>query len=203
MEMSESITDLAAALAKAQGQIEFAKKDSANPHFKSKYADLASVWEACREALSSNGLSVVQAPGPCVDNRMTMTTMLMHSSGQWIREILTIPLSKVDAQGYGSATTYARRYSLAAMVGIVQDDDDGNAASNPKGASNEGGRDASRVIDKKQLAELQKLVSDTGSDAGALCDHFKIGALPDLPADKFNYVKGVLEKRLPEQKEAA
>ena len=137
MEMSPEIDELAGALAKAQGAIRAAVKDSLNPHFKSKYADLAGVMEAAREPLSSNGLSVTQWPGECADNQMSMTTVLAHSSGQWMRETLTIPLSKVDAQGYGSATTYARRYALAAAVGIVQDDDDGNAASNPKGASND------------------------------------------------------------------
>jgi len=136
METSETIKDLASALSKAQAIIEGAKKDSTNPHFKSKYADLAAVWDACRDALTKNGLSVVQAPGPCAASQMEMTTMLMHSSGEWIRETLTIPLQKVDAQGYGSATTYARRYALAAMVGVAPDDDDGNAAVSSDGAAN-------------------------------------------------------------------
>lgn len=129
MERSESIAALAAALAKAQGSIEAAKKDSENPHFKSKYADLASVWAACREALSVNNVAVVQAPGECADGRVWLTTILMHSSGEWLSEPLSIPLAKVDAHGFGSALTYARRYALAAMVGVAPDDDDGNAAA--------------------------------------------------------------------------
>lgn len=137
IETSEQLGDLATALAKAQGAIRPAVKDSANPHFKSRYADLAGVMDACRDALSANGLAITQWPGECSDGRMAMTTMIIHASGQWMRETLTIPLSKVDAQGYGSATTYARRYALAAAVGIVQDDDDGNAAANPKGAAND------------------------------------------------------------------
>jgi hypothetical protein len=131
MQTSDNIADLAAALAKAQGAIDTAKKDATNPHFKSKYADLASVWDACRKALSDNGLSVVQTPGECGGNQVEMTTMLLHASGQWISDRLTIPLAKVDAQGYGSAITYARRYALSAMVGVAPDDDDGNAATKP------------------------------------------------------------------------
>ena len=129
METSPSIAALAASLSKAQSSIEGAVKGKVNPAFKSKYADLSSVWEACREALTDNGLSVVQSPGPVADGRMELTTMLLHASGEWMRGTLTIPLGKVDAQAYGSATTYARRYALAAFVGVSPEDDDGNAAS--------------------------------------------------------------------------
>jgi len=129
-ETSPSIAALAAALAKAQGSIKAAVKGRENTHFKSKYADLAAVWEACREALTQNGLAVVQSPGEIADGRMHMTTMLLHSSGEWMRGDLAIPLgNKLDAQGYGSATSYARRYALAAFVGVASDDDDGNAAA--------------------------------------------------------------------------
>ena len=132
MEQSENIADLATALAIAQGQIENALKTRENPHFRSKYADLAGVWDACRDALSSNGLSVIQSPGELVDGRMAMTTQLCHKSGQWIRGSLTIPLGKADAQAYGSATSYARRYALAAFVGVSPADDDGEAATAAK-----------------------------------------------------------------------
>jgi hypothetical protein len=126
---SESIAAISAALAKTQGSLAGAKKDSTNPHFKSKYADLASVWDACREQLAANEIAVVQAPGEAAEGVVEMTTMLCHSSGEYFSEKLTIPLAKVDAQGYGSAVTYARRYALAAMVGIAPEDDDGNAAT--------------------------------------------------------------------------
>jgi len=125
---SPTIASLAKALAAAQGEVEGAVKGKANPAFRSKYADLAAVWDACREALTKHGLAVVQSPGPCADGRMEMTTMLAHASGEWMRGTLTIPLAKVDAQAYGSATTYARRYALAAFVGVAPEDDDGNAA---------------------------------------------------------------------------
>jgi len=126
---SENIAALSAALALAQGKIEGAVKGKENPHFKSKYADLSAVWEACRDALTANGLAVIQSPGPIAEGRLEMTTMLVHSSGEWIRGALTIPLGKVDAQAYGSAVTYARRYALAAFVGVSPEDDDGNAAA--------------------------------------------------------------------------
>ena len=126
---SDTIAALAEALSKAQGEMEGAKKTANNPHFRNQYADLASVWDACREALSSNGLAVIQSPGPMADGRMEMTTTLAHKSGEWMRGTLTIPLGKADAQAYGSATPYARRYALAAVVGIAPEDDDGNAAT--------------------------------------------------------------------------
>lgn len=133
MNKSESVAGLAAALAKAQGQMKGAIKDSANPFFKSKYADLASVVEAIRAAFSANGLSYIQTVEPSEKDEVRVETTLLHSSGEWIScGVLSLPVSKVDAQGYGSALTYARRYSLSAAVGVAPEDDDGNAASAAK-----------------------------------------------------------------------
>ena len=126
--MSAAIGTLAKALAAAQSQIEGAKKDSENPFFRAAYADLASVWEACRTPLSNNGLAVIQT----VDGSpevVWVTTTLAHSSGEWIRGTLRMKPVKADPQGIGSAITYARRYALAAIVGVAPEDDDGNAAS--------------------------------------------------------------------------
>ena len=131
MNHSDQINELGAALAKAQGLIEGAKKDSANPFFKSRYADLASVWDACRKHLSENGLSITQCPEES-DNGIAIETMLLHSSGQWIKSRYTMPVSKLDAQAVGSAITYARRYALASIVGIAPEDDDGNADAKAK-----------------------------------------------------------------------
>lgn len=133
--MSPSIKEIAGALAKAQAKIKPAAKDAENPHFRAKYADLASVWEACREALTENGLSVVQTTLPA-EHRVRLVTTLLHTSGEWIRGELIMTPTKPDPQGMGSALTYARRYALAAMVGVAPDDDDGNAASQPR--TNEG-----------------------------------------------------------------
>ena len=130
MNKSESIAGLAAALAKAQGQMKGAVKDSANPFFKSKYADLASVVEAIRVAFASNGLSYIQTVEPSDKDEVRVETTILHSSGEWIAcGVLSLPVSKSDAQGYGSALTYARRYSLSAATGVAPEDDDGNAAS--------------------------------------------------------------------------
>lgn len=130
MRMSEQINDVAAALAKAQAEIKGAVKDSLNPHFKSKYADLASVWDACREPITKHGLSVVQTLGTEGEG-VRITTMLLHASGQWIADDLIMPAGNTP-QTAGSAITYGRRYALAAMVGVAPEDDDANLASAPK-----------------------------------------------------------------------
>lgn len=128
MDKSDSINELATALAKAQGAIRGAEKSRENPAFRSRYSTLDDIWEACREPLSANGLAVVQAPVTSEPGTVALSTTLLHSSGQWIGGLLVVPVTKQDAQGYGSALTYARRYSLAALVGVCSDDDDGNAA---------------------------------------------------------------------------
>ena len=130
---SDSIKELATALAKTQGKLEHAAKSSTNPHFNSRYADLAELLNAVRPALSKHGLSVTQHPA-YEDGIVSVETLLMHTSGEWISSTLSSPVFKADAQGIGSATTYCRRYSLAAIIGISQADDDGNAASG-KGAT--------------------------------------------------------------------
>jgi len=135
MKHSESIAALAGALAKAQLQIEPASKNATNPHFRSHYADLASIWDACRGPLNTNGLSIVQFPCDGDVGRTGLCTMLLHSSGEWISEVVTTRSQKDDPQGLGSALTYLRRYALAAVVGVTAtEDDDGNAASTPANA---------------------------------------------------------------------
>ena len=137
MNKSEQINELAAALAKAQAKIETAKKDQTNPFYKSQYAGLPQVWDACRKYLTDNGLSVVQTTDTS-ENGTILETMLLHSSGQWISSIYPVNPVKNDPQGIGSALTYARRYSLMALVGVVADDasdDDGNAASDKQGSA--------------------------------------------------------------------
>ena len=135
MKHSESIALLAGALAKAQLQIEPASKNATNPHFRSHYADLASIWDACRGPLNTNGLSIVQFPCDGDVGRTGLCTMLLHSSGEFISEVVTTRSQKDVPQGLGSALTYLRRYALAAVVGVTAtEDDDGNAASTPANA---------------------------------------------------------------------
>ena len=155
MQKSETIGQIGAALAKAQRTMDSARKDSNNPFFKSKYADLASVWDACKEHLTENGISVSQFPGlirsedgkpviidvpeqfkddPCKRMLVRVETMLLHESGEWLLDDLVVPVAFFDAQGAGSAITYARRYALAAIAGVTPDeDDDGNTASGNRG----------------------------------------------------------------------
>lgn len=133
---SPTISALSAALSAAQGEMGGAKKGSFNPHYKQKYADLSEVWGACREPLSKNGLAVIQLPsatGPTV----CVTTVLTHSSGEWISCRLEMTSEKNTPQGIGTAITYARRYSLAAIAGVSQEDDDGNLASGRSGQEEE------------------------------------------------------------------
>lgn len=153
MTTSDQLGELGAALARAQAQIQGARKDSANPFFRSTYADLASVWEACRAALTAQGLSVAQAPrtrvlettAPEVVARRTKSgedrdyvralvevvveTTVLHASGQWMRAETACLLPSGEPQAVGSAITYLRRYGLAAMVGVAPEDDDAEGAT--------------------------------------------------------------------------
>lgn len=120
------INELATALSKFQGAIKSVKKNEENPFFKSSYADLAGLWDAIRKPLSDNGLSVIQIPDglACNDNRMALTTLLTHASGQYISGTCIITLTKTDPQSIGSALTYYRRYALSAILGLSADDED-------------------------------------------------------------------------------
>ncbi len=127
---SESINELAKALALAQGEMRGASEDKVNPHFKSSYASLASVWDACRTPLSKNGLSIIQNPD-MINGELFLITMMLHSSGQWMKSIIPVSNPKGTPHALGSSLTYMRRYSLSAMVGIAPcddaTDDDANA----------------------------------------------------------------------------
>lgn len=121
-----------AALVKAQKAFGPALKSSSNPHFKSRYADLAACVEAVIDGLNSNGIALVQKQHPH-DGGVSVETIFIHESGEQLSAgVLTVPAAKQDPQGYGSALTYARRYSLMAACGIAPEDDDGNAASKAK-----------------------------------------------------------------------
>ena len=128
MRNSESLASISPALVKAINAIEGVKKGAANPFFKSKYANLESVIEAAHDALAANGLAVMQGPGPMDGNCITLTTRLIHTSGEWIETDFSLPAGKMDPQAAGSAITYARRYSLMAMLNMPALDDDGEAS---------------------------------------------------------------------------
>lgn len=129
MTRSDSIARLAVALAKAQGSIEGAAKTSLNPHFGSRYADLAATWDACRSALAANEIAVVQSPSTD-GNLVRMTTLLLHGSGEWVEsDPLQVQARDAAPQAVGSCLTYLRRYQLASMAGVAPEDDDAEAAS--------------------------------------------------------------------------
>lgn len=136
---SDQIAEIAAALSKAQGQIDPAVKDNLNPYYNSKYADLSSVMNACKKPLSINNLSITQTMIPDQKGGIVLVTTLMHSSGQWIKsyapilmepkdDINTDKKKKLLIQALGSAITYIRRYTLSAMVGVTPDDDDAESS---------------------------------------------------------------------------
>jgi len=149
MKTSEHIGAIAKALVKAQGEFGVIAKTSDNPFFKSKYADLADVMKPTTPILAANGLAITQGIGyDDASGYDTLTTTLVHESGEYISSTMRLHLTKLDAQGQGSATTYARRYSYMAILGLVSDtDDDGNASASQYAAS------APRSVDQAQTAQ--------------------------------------------------
>lgn len=128
MKTSESIGAIAKALLKCQTTLLPAMKTAQNPHLKNRYADLGAVWEAAEGALKDAGLVVIQCPGTS-ERGVTLTTRILHGeSAEWIESEITMPAGKGDAQAIGSAITYARRYAISAMLGVLAEDDDGEAA---------------------------------------------------------------------------
>ncbi len=174
MNKSESIKDLAAALAAAQGEIENATKNTRNDFFKSEYADLAEVLNVVRPVMAKHGLSIAQFPS--LDGGIvSLETIMMHSSGEWISGIAGAPLIKQDPQGVGSATTYLRRYSLAAIAGVAQEDDDANSAAQPP-RGNPANDGAAAAYEAEHLQALRSAAVD-GSKSLATA----FAALPASP----------------------
>ena len=166
MNKSENIDQLAKALVKVQAALQPAAKDAANPFFKSSYASLNSVWDACRSSLAENGLAVTQL-NQLADNGVIIETVLMHVSGQWISGEMLLPLAKHDAQGVGSAVSYGRRYGLAAIVGIVADaDDDGNHASGKVEAKTNGKVEVKPNGKPSEIDRLKKVVWMAAQELG-------------------------------------
>lgn len=161
--MSENIAELSKALAIAQGKITGALKDSANPFYKSKYADLAACWDACRGPLSENGLAVIQTTD-VDDQGITLFTTLGHSSGQWIRGRLRMIPKDSTPQAAGSTLTYARRYALAAIVGIAQVDDDANEASGKTHYADPRGEEWKKADSKKVESYVNRIMTALTAD---------------------------------------
>jgi hypothetical protein len=160
IETSENIVALTAAIIKVQGGISGVHKNAKNPHFRSSYATLENVIDTARPALQEAGIAFVQAPGMVVDGSVEVTTMLVHSSGEWMRSTLHVPLGKRDPQGVGSAITYGCRYSLMAMLGLPPTDDDGEAAMERE----EPARRQVGINPKTGMATANALKKDKGPD---------------------------------------
>lgn len=129
--MSPTIGKLAEALNKAQAQLEPATKNAVNPHLKSRYADLAACFDAARPALSANGLAITQLPGRRDDGTITLMTVLLHVSGEYLGEEAGVRLGQETPQTVGSAVTYLRRYALSSALGLSTEDDDAHVSSAP------------------------------------------------------------------------
>lgn len=189
MMQSESLGKLAEALAKAQSTMEEAKEDSKNPFFKSNYADLTSVWRACRKSLTSNGLSVVQTTD-IKDDKITVVTTLIHSSGEWMKGCLPLVLTKNDPQTMGSALTYARRYALAAIVGVCKEGEDDDAEQATVRKEN---------INDDQIKQLIKSIGTDNEAKEIILKRFSAKAFSDIPKDSFATVMSWLETRAKEK----
>ncbi len=149
--------ELAKALAKVQAEIGAAAKSSTNPHFRSKYADLSEVWGAWQASGPKHGLSLLQTMKLLPDGQQALVTTLLHESGESVTGEMLLTPTKNDMQGMGSAITYARRYCMAAMVGIVQDDDDANAASAGAPANNGHARTAApKQVESPEQAKARE-----------------------------------------------
>jgi hypothetical protein len=183
------LNQLAAALAKAQGEMKAAVFNKVNPHFKNKYADLAAVLDAVRGPLSKNGLSVTQTMRMNGEG-FFLTTMLCHASGQWLSSDYPLPVN-AKPQELGSALTYARRYSLSAITGIAADEDDDAEAA----------QKADEKVNPEQLEHLELLVKETGTDVVKFLGYMSkltkqnIKELYDIPASQFPTAFAALSKK--------
>jgi hypothetical protein len=190
MKSSELINELAKALCNAQGQMGGVVKDSSNPFFKSKYADITSVIKAIKQPFSDNGLSYTQFP---ISNEhgVGVSTRLMHVSGQYLEMEYTLPTVKKDPQSFGSAITYARRYALQSIAGIPVADDDAEAAM-LRGDEN---RSEVRTISDNQIITIEKLLDETKSDRFKFLSWFKVGDIKDILANDYERVVKALEAK--------
>lgn len=152
MNHSENLNEIMVALLKVQSEPLIAIKDSTNPFHKSTYADLSSVWEACRPVLNKNGLIATQY-GSFENSQPVLITMLIHSSGQWIKSILPLNPTKNDPQGIGAAITYMRRYGISGLLGLTtEEDDDGETASGRGKAVEKQKKEGKVVAEPKKMS---------------------------------------------------
>lgn len=200
---SLDIKEFVAALAKAQGSLKPAVFNRVNPHFKSRYADFSSCMDACRGPLSENGLAIIQCC-ETIDGKLNLVTTLAHISGQWMKSEFPLITSKMDSQGIGSAMTYAKRYSLCGMVGIVADedgDDDGEFAVGRGKQEEKYSKPVSQVkpkISQFQISTLKGLELKLDKECKSkiyswLFSTYQIDKIEDVTVDTFQKVLGAFE----------
>lgn len=188
---------LASAMAAAFGEIDAVIKGKENPAFKnggkvSKYADIAAVIDAIKPALINHDLFFTQHPIPH-EKGVQVETFLHHANGQSMSMgSLFVPANKQDAQGFGSALTYARRYALVTAFGVPVEDDDGNAAA--KSAPRQ--EQAQPLVDDGQWSEIVALIEATNTDAGKFCAAYSIESVKALPANTFAKARTQLQRKL-------
>lgn len=187
---SPEIGKLAEALAAAHKGFKPVKKETINPFYNKKYAELSNVIEATDEALSNNGLAIIQSPGLAAPNKVRVTTLLLHTSGQWIKDVLELPMSKPDAQGAGASITYARRYSYQSFVSVAAEpDDDGNAASGKQITVSDGQATVSKPAAKTTTKPVQKTNTSTAREQAKVPDTASLPlAEPSVKAEVTGFV---------------
>jgi len=188
--------DIAAAMAKAQTQIKAAIKDTKGQVGKGvyKYADLASVWDACKAGLSANGIAVIQKPDFDTNGVMWLETLLLHSSGDCITGRYPLRPTQDTPQAYGSAITYARRYSLSAMVGIVTDEDDDGAAGSRRDSHDEPpSRPVAPTVEERQAA-AKSYVDEAIKAIGTLTDAAGLNAWVEANKSKLERLRDVYDE---------
>jgi hypothetical protein len=189
---------LASSMAAAFAEIEAATKSATNPHFKSKYADLGAVIDAVKPALIAHGLFFTQHPEPSEDG-VIVETVLHHAGGESLSlGKLYVPANKRDAQGFGSAMTYARRYGLQTGFGVPTEDDDGNAAVRSAAPSSSAPIPAKIADGDRDL--IQTLAPAAGKTVQGICEAYKIGSLAELTEAQ---AKKLIERLQSEAKEPA
>jgi hypothetical protein len=196
MRTSEQINDLAAALAKAQGEMKNAVFDKVNPHFKNKYATLAAIRDAITPTLTKNGISVIQ-PTVMGEGVLVVTTRLMHSSGQWIESEYPIINDTNKPQAMGSALTYARRYSLAAICGIASDEDDDANAAQDHGNGKAPAKNGNGKIDMNIHEPIERGAGEPFADIEGVAGRPKFrgntkGGVPNTAPDEYLFVQAAM-----------
>lgn len=177
------IKNLISALVAFQGSLVPPKKETDNPYFKSKYADLAGVWESCRPLLLANGLALVQSPSTN-GNIVTVTGTLYHTSGESITSVLSGTAKDTSPQAIGSAITYFRRYQMCAVLGVAAEDDDGAAASGttekPKSLAQQKGPFSHGIPMAQHLAEQEAKKAVTATETPNTATQQDLGSFDDF-----------------------